>query len=396
MGEKRKSSCGGCGGLIVLIIIAGAVVSVISKNGAPPSQPVASTPAPASAPPTPPSTTEQATPAPAPVTQQPATANTTNQNTPAPTPPTPPEDWTTTDGKTYKNVTVISHDANNVTINSSDGAATFPISHLDKDLQKRIVDDNVTASDWTVNGETYHNVKVGAVESDAVHITFDEGVGSVALADLPPDLQKKFNYDPNRAPPTQKEANAIVGLTKQESIRRFGQPIRDEKHDSPDGPFEQLVFNDSKGTETFFMLFEKDGTYDGVFYPGGTVSSGSYRGLSFPAKTPDEIVADKAKPADSKKEANDFIQTLASMGVDNTIVKSVSVEGDRLTIVVTDNFHIAPYQTRLQVAQNFEKLWAAIHPPANGNISVPLSITDYNGNEVGGTGLFGVWVQKEQ
>jgi hypothetical protein len=163
--------------------------------------------------------------------------------------------------------------------------------------------------------------------------------------------------------PIQKEANALVGLRKQELISIFGQPITDKHNDSPDGPFERIVFNDSKGTETFFMLFEKDGTYDGVFYPGGTVSSGYYRDLDFPAKTPDEIAADNAKPEDPEVDAKTFIQYLAKMGVDNTIVKSVSNDNDEAVIVVTEDFHAAPYQTRLQVVQNFQKSWTMIHKP---------------------------------
>lgn len=394
MSEKRRSSCGGCFGIIVVIIVAGAVVSIISKNGAPPSQPVASTPIPASAPLTPPSTNEHAVPAiPAPVAQQPATANATNQITPAPTPPPLVEDWTTTDGKTYKNVTIISHDATNVTINSSDETATFPISHLSQDLQKRVNDDLVTASDWTVNGKTFHNVKVGTVDSDVVHITYDGGAGTVALSDLPPDLRKKFNYDPNRAS-TPKEANALVGLTEQQVISKLGQPIRVEKDNSPDGPFEQLVFNDSKNAATFCMIFEQDGTTDGVLYRGGTVSSGSYHGLAFPAKTPDEMKAGKEK-ADAerpKTERDAFLATLKAAGIDNTVVDSVSVNGDVLTIVVTNVFHTLPYQTRLQGAQNFQKLWGSIH----GGSAI-IRITDFNGNEVGGTSVWsGAWVQKEQ
>ncbi len=51
------------------------------------------------------------------------------------------------------------------------------------------------AEDWTVNGKDYHNVIVGQVEADKVHITYDDGVGTIKLADLPPDLQKRFNYD---------------------------------------------------------------------------------------------------------------------------------------------------------------------------------------------------------
>ncbi|MCE0483605.1 MAG: hypothetical protein LV479_05140 [Methylacidiphilales bacterium] len=50
-----------------------------------------------------------------------------------------------------------------------------------------------------MNGKTFHNVTVGKVEVDRVHITYDGGIGTVALADLPPDLQKRFNYDPAQA-----------------------------------------------------------------------------------------------------------------------------------------------------------------------------------------------------
>jgi predicted SnoaL-like aldol condensation-catalyzing enzyme len=57
----------------------------------------------------------------------------------------------------------------------------------------------VLAEDWTVNGKDYHNVKVTKVDADKVHIMYDGGIGSVNLADLPPDLQKKFNYDPAAA-----------------------------------------------------------------------------------------------------------------------------------------------------------------------------------------------------
>ena len=59
--------------------------------------------------------------------------------------------------------------------------------------------------DWTVNGRDYHNVKVGQVEPDRVHITYDGGLGTVLLKDLPPDLQKRFNYDPAQAKATARQ-----------------------------------------------------------------------------------------------------------------------------------------------------------------------------------------------
>lgn len=55
------------------------------------------------------------------------------------------------------------------------------------------------AEDWTIQGKTFHNVQVGTVEADRVHITYDGGLGTVNLADMPPDLQKRFGYDPAKA-----------------------------------------------------------------------------------------------------------------------------------------------------------------------------------------------------
>lgn len=55
------------------------------------------------------------------------------------------------------------------------------------------------AEDWTVNGKDYHHVTVIKVEDDLVSIQFDGGIGRIALGDLPPELQKRFGYDPQKA-----------------------------------------------------------------------------------------------------------------------------------------------------------------------------------------------------
>jgi hypothetical protein len=49
---------------------------------------------------------------------------------------------------------------------------------------------------WTVLGKVYHNVVITKVEPDRVLFTADDGLGSFAMTDLTPDLQKMFNYDP--------------------------------------------------------------------------------------------------------------------------------------------------------------------------------------------------------
>jgi hypothetical protein len=59
---------------------------------------------------------------------------------------------------------------------------------------------SVRAEDWTTNdGKTYQNVKVVRVEDDAVTILCSDGGALVPLAKLPPNLQKKFSYDPAKA-----------------------------------------------------------------------------------------------------------------------------------------------------------------------------------------------------
>ncbi len=62
--------------------------------------------------------------------------------------------------------------------------------------------------DWTVDGRDYHNVTVTQVDADRVHIMFDGGLGTLMLADLPPDLKKAFNFDPDAAKKAQVQREA--------------------------------------------------------------------------------------------------------------------------------------------------------------------------------------------
>lgn len=58
----------------------------------------------------------------------------------------------------------------------------------------------VIAEDWTAsNGKTYRDVKVIKVEDDAVTILDSDGGALVPLATLSPALQRQFNYDPEKA-----------------------------------------------------------------------------------------------------------------------------------------------------------------------------------------------------
>ncbi len=69
----------------------------------------------------------------------------------------------------------------------------------------------VHAEDWMVDGKDYHNVKVGTLDPDKVHITYDGGLGTVFLADLSPDLQKRFGYDAKAA---KKQAEISASATE--------------------------------------------------------------------------------------------------------------------------------------------------------------------------------------
>lgn len=56
------------------------------------------------------------------------------------------------------------------------------------------------AEDWTTtDGKVYQNVTVVKAEPDAITILDRNGGALVPLAKLPPDLQKRFNYDPAQA-----------------------------------------------------------------------------------------------------------------------------------------------------------------------------------------------------
>jgi hypothetical protein len=56
------------------------------------------------------------------------------------------------------------------------------------------------ADNWTTtDGKVYQGVMVVKVEDDSVTILYKDGGALVSLDKLPPDLQKKFHYDPVKA-----------------------------------------------------------------------------------------------------------------------------------------------------------------------------------------------------
>ena len=92
-----------------------------------------------------------------------------------------------------------------------------------------------------VGKDVYYNVRILSVTAVTAMIGHRDGIASVPLADLPPDLQKRYGYDPNKAAneaarlkalddARKVAANAAAGdkaapvLNAQEIIQRFGQP----------------------------------------------------------------------------------------------------------------------------------------------------------------------------
>jgi hypothetical protein len=88
------------------------------------------------------------------------------------------------------------------------------------------VDHPLEAEDWTTrDGKTYKNVKVVGAEDDAVTILCDDGGARVLLATLPTDLQQKFHYDAVKAKAAaarylaqQKASDQAVAIDKSEQV----------------------------------------------------------------------------------------------------------------------------------------------------------------------------------
>jgi len=92
-----------------------------------------------------------------------------------------------------------------------------------------------------VGKDVYYDVHIKQVTPTSIFITHRHGIGSIPLAELPPDLQKRFGYDPAKVAAEEarrqeeiavhkKEADTAPGdkgppvLDAQEIIQRFGQP----------------------------------------------------------------------------------------------------------------------------------------------------------------------------
>ena len=58
------------------------------------------------------------------------------------------------------------------------------------------------------NGKTYSNYKISRVEPDGITISHSAGITKLFFHELPPEMQKQFNYDPAKAQQYSQHVNA--------------------------------------------------------------------------------------------------------------------------------------------------------------------------------------------
>ena len=137
------------------------------------------------------------------------------------------------------------------------------------------------AEDWTVNGKTYHNVVAGEVEADRVHFKADDGIGSFMLADLPPDLQKRFNYDPLKAKAAnEKKEKELADAAKQDQAAATVAASLSKAQVrviqvTPDG-FLGVVFTKWGASNPGFVKGDTKGMIDGGLWAGFLMKAGTF------------------------------------------------------------------------------------------------------------------------
>jgi uncharacterized protein HemX len=83
--------------------------------------------------------------------------------------------------------------------------------------ESKPIPDNIPPQWVGLDGTLYDNVKVLRVQEDAVTVSDDEGGGLVKISNLPPNLQKLFDYNPEYAAQVA-DARAAVEAKNQEAL----------------------------------------------------------------------------------------------------------------------------------------------------------------------------------
>jgi hypothetical protein len=97
------------------------------------------------------------------------------------------EDWTTTDGKTYHNVTVVKVEGNNVVISSPDFNGSIPFDKLPVGLQQRFHHDPLRAKDPSADLATPPNSSGDSLQNDKLSMSPSAPLTPVSLTPGGPD-----------------------------------------------------------------------------------------------------------------------------------------------------------------------------------------------------------------
>ena len=95
---------------------------------------------------------------------------------------------------------------------------------------------NALPTSITINGTTYEDVRWKRATPATVTIYHRSGVATIPLAELPPDLQRHFGYDPQKAADYQSQAAAAAArLAEQNQARAAAssQPLQEKAATQP-------------------------------------------------------------------------------------------------------------------------------------------------------------------
>jgi hypothetical protein len=126
------------------------------------------------------------------------------------------DDFKTIDGKEYKNVTVKRVESDGIVLSGKSGISKVYFTELPKEVRQRFDYDAAAAENEqqaklpedfkTIDGTEYKNVTVKQVEPDGIVVTSKSRILKLYFAELPPEIQRKYGYDPAVAANYQKQA----------------------------------------------------------------------------------------------------------------------------------------------------------------------------------------------
>ena len=119
----------------------------------------------------------------------------------------------------------------------------------------------VHAEDWTTtDGKTYKDVTVVKTEDDAVTILYSDGGALVPLDKLPSNLQQKFHYNPAKAKiaAAQRQLNEKASLQAESAGRRAASEKKDLQDSQDAAADQQRAANEELRKTAVPLVFEGD------------------------------------------------------------------------------------------------------------------------------------------